>query len=587
METKRCQNCKSDFVIEPDDFAFYEKIKVPPPTFCPACRLQRRLLHRNERTLYKRSCDLCKKSMIARYAPESPYTVYCPTCWYSDKWDRVAYGREYDFSRPFFEQFGELLLRVPRISVISVNAVNSDYVSQCRDVKNCYMATSIVSSENINYSYRVDKSRDCFDVAFVEGSEGCVELTYGVKSSGVSHSVLVEDSFDSQLLYDCRNCKNSILCINKRNASYQIGEAVYSKEEFTREREKLNLGSYKNLKEAKARLLRDSLRYPRKFAYLEQCVNVIGDHIYNSKNCYSCFDSYGIENCKYMLVGIAGAKDCQDISFGGLKSELCYEGTSIIGSHIFFSIFTQPAQYVWYSDSCDASFLFGCSGIHGGQYYILNKPYSKEEFMKLKDRIVEQMNAVPYTDKRGNTYRYGEYFPPELSAFAYNESHAQDYFPLSKEEVLGQGMKWREREVRSYEVSLTSEDIPDHIRDADDSITEKIISCDHKEKGCVHQCASAFRILPLELQFYRTKGLPLPRLCSNCRHYERLIVRNPLQLWHRTCTCAGEVSSNGIYQNTASHTHGSTACLSEFETSYSPDRPEIVYCAQCYQAEVN
>jgi hypothetical protein len=33
-----CQNCKKDFTIELDDFRFYEKIKVPPPTFCPEYR---------------------------------------------------------------------------------------------------------------------------------------------------------------------------------------------------------------------------------------------------------------------------------------------------------------------------------------------------------------------------------------------------------------------------------------------------------------------------------------------------------------------------------------------------------------------
>jgi hypothetical protein len=34
-ETKNCQNCKNDFTIESEDFKFYEKIKVPPPTWCP------------------------------------------------------------------------------------------------------------------------------------------------------------------------------------------------------------------------------------------------------------------------------------------------------------------------------------------------------------------------------------------------------------------------------------------------------------------------------------------------------------------------------------------------------------------------
>ncbi|KKT90642.1 MAG: hypothetical protein UW91_C0052G0013 [Parcubacteria group bacterium GW2011_GWF2_45_11] len=101
-ETKTCQNCKSGFTIEPEDFAFYEKIHVPPPTFCPDCRLQLRLLFRNERTFYKRKCDLCGKNMISSYAPEYTYPVYCQKCWWSDKWDPYQYGREYDFSKPFF-----------------------------------------------------------------------------------------------------------------------------------------------------------------------------------------------------------------------------------------------------------------------------------------------------------------------------------------------------------------------------------------------------------------------------------------------------------------------------------------------------
>ena len=66
-ETKQCQNCKKDFVIEPEDFNFYEKIKVPPPTFCPECRLIRRMIWRNERTLYKRKCDKTGKQIITMF----------------------------------------------------------------------------------------------------------------------------------------------------------------------------------------------------------------------------------------------------------------------------------------------------------------------------------------------------------------------------------------------------------------------------------------------------------------------------------------------------------------------------------------
>ena len=94
-ENKTCQNCKQDFTIESDDFAFYEKIKVPPPTFCPECRLQRRLAWRNERSLYKRNCNLCKDSMFAIYPADTPFPVYCNRCWFSDDWDVIDYGKEY------------------------------------------------------------------------------------------------------------------------------------------------------------------------------------------------------------------------------------------------------------------------------------------------------------------------------------------------------------------------------------------------------------------------------------------------------------------------------------------------------------
>ncbi len=47
QEVKICQNCQKEFVIEPEDFDFYQKIKVPAPTWCPKCRLILKLWHRN------------------------------------------------------------------------------------------------------------------------------------------------------------------------------------------------------------------------------------------------------------------------------------------------------------------------------------------------------------------------------------------------------------------------------------------------------------------------------------------------------------------------------------------------------------
>ncbi len=81
-------------------------------------------------------------------------------------------------------------------------------------------------------------------------------------------------------------------------------------------------------------------------------------------------------------------------------------------------------------------------------------------------------------------------------------------------------------------------------------------------------------------------NLPLPRLCQNCRHYQRLKQRNPLKLWKRKCMCEELSSTNGIYKNTIRHFHDSDFCPNEFQTTYSPTRPEIVYCENCYLQEV-
>jgi hypothetical protein len=218
-------------------------------------------------------------------------------------------------------------------------------------------------------------------------------------------------------------------------------------------------------------------------------------------------------------------------------------------------------------------------------YCILNKQYAKEEYLRLVPKIREHMNEMPYVDSAGRVYKYGEFFPPELSLFAYNETTAQEYFPITKEMAIKSGFRWRESEENKYVATIETENLPDVIGDVDDSILKELIRCAHRG-ACNHRCTSAFRIIPEELALYRRMGLSLPRLCYNCRYRSIIQHRNPLKLWRRKCQCAGSASSNNIYKNTASHFHGESSCPNEFETSYSPDGKDIIYCEKCYQAEV-
>ncbi|MDI6883381.1 MAG: hypothetical protein QMC93_02880 [Patescibacteria group bacterium] len=154
-KTVKCQNCKKEFVIKPEDFAFYEKIKVPPPTWCPECRLIRRMTFRNERTLYRRKCDLCGKNILAIYSPDKPFTIYCSECWWSDKWNPIEYGRDYDFSKSVFLQFRELLERIPLIALSVTNLVNCDYCNVSANDKECYLISGSQANERVMFANRV------------------------------------------------------------------------------------------------------------------------------------------------------------------------------------------------------------------------------------------------------------------------------------------------------------------------------------------------------------------------------------------------------------------------------------------------
>jgi hypothetical protein len=172
---------------------------------------------------------------------------------------------------------------------------------------------------------------------------------------------------------------------------------------------------------------------------------------------------------------------------------------------------------------------------------------------------------MPYVNKKGLVYKYGEFFPTELSPIAYNQSFAYDFFPLTKGEVESQGFVWQEARNKEYNVSKLAHEIPDNIEDVDDNILKEVIKCAHAGE-CKHECAGVFKITNQELQFYKKLNIPLPQICQNCRHYARFEFRNPIKLWHRHCMKEG--------------------CTNEFETSYAPNRPEIVYCESCYNNEV-
>jgi len=549
-ETRVCQNCKQNFVIEPYDFAFYERIKVPPPTWCPECRLIRKIIWLNSLNLFKRKCDapVHKEEIISKYPSYSKRKVYDEKYWWSDAWDPFSYGKEYDFSKSFFSQFGELVEKVPQKNLDNVNSINCVFCASAVECKDCYLCTGSYKSENCLYGDTVVMSK---------------------------------------------NCSYCFGCVSLRNKKYCIFNEQYTKEEYEKKIKEFYPTNGKLLEKTLEAFNKLLLKTPRKYAAIIRSLNCTGDVIENSKNCTSCFwITGGAENCKFIVCGGFGLKDSQDVYAGGGQSEMLYETVSSgIGcKNIFFSSRIQQSMDVKYSIDCYGSNnLFGCVGLRNKSYCILNKQCSKEEYELLVPKIIEHMNQKPYIDQRGRVYSYGDFFPMELSHFSYNGSTAQEHFPKTKEEIEKAGYTWKEEVEKDYAPQKKSEDVTVDISDIPDTITDEIIECAHKGE-CNDRCTKAFRITPDELQFHKKMNIVLPILCPNCRHIEFIRQRNPFKLWHRTCACGGRKSqapnTKSQYENTAKHQHGEAPCPNEFETSYAPNRPEIVYCESCYNAEV-
>ena len=553
MEKKECKQCGEPFETTDDDLAFYKKMTVkagekefaiPTPTLCPTCRTQRRLAFRNDRSLYKSKSDLSGADLITMYNPDYGFKIYEYKEWWSDLWNPIDFGQEFNPDKSFFEQYKELQQKVPRFNIFNTGSENCDYVNYANHNKNCYLLFGSWFSENCHYSQTLSESKDSLDCTFLVKSELCYESVDTNDSYAAAYCQNCDMVRESMFCYDCRDVKNCLYCYNLRNKEYYINNIPSSKEEY--EAEKAKLKSHKYLSEKKKEF-DEKVKNQAKHRYYvgTNNENVSGNLIFGCKNAKRCFSAYNNENiafCARML----DSKDAYDFDGGG-KSELVLENMS--NDFSFFSIGCTTCEHMKNSHYCDLCFnctdCFGCVGLRQAQYCILNKQYTEEEYKKKISQIIEKMIA----DKE-----WGEFAPIENSQFAFNETMAYEYFPLKREEVEKRGWKWIDK--KDEQRPAEKFEIPDNIGDVEISILNKILTCEKSGR--------AYKVIPHELDYLKKMGLPIPRLHPDERHNARMAKRAPRLLFKRNCA----------------------KCNMELETSYSEEFAKSVYCEKCYEAEV-
>jgi len=517
METKLCQNCKKDFIIDERDELYYAKIGVPHPTWCSQCRIVRRLSTHNVWSVYWRNCAKCDKRTLSMYNESIPVKIFCNDCWWADDWDGTEYAMDYDPSRNFFDQVYELSRKTPWVAqeVIAPTMINSEYCNGASYLKNCYLTFWADYCENTANSSIILEFKDSSDCMRAQYSELCYESIGINKCYQTFFSEECDACTDTWFSRNCYNCTNIVGCANLRGESYCIFNEKYSKEDYALKIKELGLDTWSKLEELKSKARALWLTKPyREYSGNSMNVNVTGEYTYESKNSENMYLCNNAEECRYcQFITVPSAKECYDYSGWGANVESLYEVHSS-GENVNNVKFS----YCAYTNSMDVEYSiwtvagkdnFGCVNLKRKKYCILNKEYTKEEYEKLKAQIIEDMKNNPYIDEQGRTWTYGETFPLKQSFFGYNETTAMKFFPKTKEEALAMGLSWYDKDQIVHATTIDAKDLPEIIADTSETILNEIIKC--------IECDRGYKVGGLELTLLKKMNVPVPHSCPQCR----------------------------------------------------------------------
>lgn len=579
MENKTCKQCNSEFVITDEDMEFLNKVSptigenkylISPPTLCSGCRQVRRLSTINYKKLYSRKCDKSGENIISCFSPDSPFKVWKNDLWWQDDWDATEFGRDFDFSRPFFEQFHELSLEVPRMHIFIYMNENSDFTNGVTAAKNSYMVMNASYVDNCYYGFRLVNCKDSIDCFSTYKSEKCYECTNVEGCYSCFFSNDLENCSECYISRDCRGCKNCIGCANLSNKQYWIYNQSSTKEEFEKERDRILALSFEEREKFTAETREKLEQEPYKYANITKCENSSGNYLTNCKNAqnsYHASESQDLKNCFDMYQ----AKDAMDYDLWGAFAERIYECAEVgerATNIAFCDHVYENVSNIYYSMGVfqGSKNCFGCAYLRRKEYCILNKQYTKEQYEELVPRIIEHMKK---------TGEWGEFFPPALSMFYYNESIVMDYYPKSKEEVEKIGGRWQNEDFTPEIGSEIYE--PKDILQYDPNVNP---NCDGEINTALagilkcQKTSKPYRLQAKELAFYIENHIQIPKYHPEYRYGERVARTNRLALYKQQCDC-----------DLDGHEH-TGRCTIGFETTHSPEKNRKVFCEQCYQNSI-
>jgi len=565
--SKTCVHCQTKFHISREESALRLEISpkisgrqflLPEPSLCPNCRHLRRLAWRNERRLYRNTCVITGKPIVSSYSPDKELRVCQRSAWLD--FDNRQFGRPYDFSRTFFDQFQELnnLTYKPNVSQAG-EIINSDYTHSVGWLKNCYLIFDSGKSEDCAYGSFVAYAKNCFDNSFAFYSELCfdcvkIENCYALIASDYCKSC----SYSAYLL-DCIGCKNCIGSVNLRNQEYYLFNQPVGKGRFKEAWDYYFCGKHSRLMELEVKVLALRKQVPRRASYVLDSFDSTGDTLVKCQNVRDSFEVLEAKDSAHLFDIFKYTEKCCDVTGFGEGMEFVYESTQCGGtfgksavSNIFFSSHIFYGGYnIFYSSNCheNSQNLFGCADLRKSEYCILNQQYSKQDFERLLPKVLEHLQA---------TGEWGEFFPYWLSPYGYNESLAMEECPLTEDETRRIGANWTNYvpPIPLSKGSVLASELPDSILEISDEILNTVILCQESKRP--------FKLLPQEFKFLQQMNLPPPQKHPEIRERDRRKRKHGRRLFVKECAKCGK----------------------SVDSVFSTHEEGLDYCQGCYESEV-
>ncbi|MFN8390241.1 MAG: hypothetical protein U0136_08135 [Bdellovibrionota bacterium] len=519
---------------------------IPLPVAPAAERLRSLFAFRSGHYLWPTRCERTGKRILSATPPSKGYKIYDVDAWLADDWDAKDFGRPYDFTRPFFEQFSDLLSVVPISNVSGGHASleNSGYCNFVSAAKNCYLIFSGSSIEDCLYGRFLYRSRNLIDCFYARDCELCYSCRDIEQSYGLSFSSGCSACSESTFLENCRSCRNCYCCSNLvRKEFYWMNEPL-SPSEWHARRNAVDLGNRDVLNREKARAREFFISQPTRAIYGTHSEGSTGNYLHQTKDCFESYlisESELIDHCVWMN----NAKSCAFVVGFGNGSELLYNSVGVGNSafQVFFSAqcrgSVRDLEYCFLTEAGSHD-CFGCVSVRRSQFCILNKQYSESEYRELLSRVKAHMRS---------TGEYGRFFPNRLAPSPYNQSDAAFAFPLDRESAEGLGFGWGDEPSTNAASSAVA---PNHIALADHTVLDQVFQCTATKRG--------YKFQRKELEFLQSARIALPSESP----FERIRQSASFLLWKPTAL----ISCAGCGEN----------CTSVFDPKLRP-----ILCEGCYQ----